>query len=144
MKAFTLLLFLSIGSIVFGQTVVKATSQSWAGGVCCRTGTNFSVSIQVENGCKSIGLKEIWLKGEGLLTGIIYPLAPIEKNGQVNITFRVSYDSNNYEIIRESIENRDEGMPEFEGDALILMIMDNKEYQIIVKEFESLPYLAYP
>ncbi len=120
------------------QEVIKATSQSWAGGVCCRTGVNYHVTIKTDIPASDLSVKKIWLEGA---------TQPISGNvtqgpkGQVYITFGIQSD-----ITGHYIEIKDPDMKEIEceGAASITLLYGKKEIKVIVKNFETLMMIAYP
>lgn len=60
---FSILLSLAFFSILKSQTftVISATSQEWAGGVCCSSGTNYQISISCENTDEKITFDTLWI-----------------------------------------------------------------------------------
>lgn len=50
---------------LFSQSikVISATSQGWAGGVCCRTGINYHIQLQISDKRKTIKLDSLWMNG---------------------------------------------------------------------------------
>lgn len=43
--------------------VISATSQGWAGGVCCRTGINYNIQLRILNPKHSLKLDSLWMEG---------------------------------------------------------------------------------
>lgn len=145
----TLLLVLTFASNA--QEVVKATSQGWAGGVCCVSGTNYAVTFKSSSGPDAYKIEEIWLSNQARpLSGT---LAQATK-GEVIVNFGITRDETyNHEILPPDDIKVDEEAtrhdallqkPDFKGVALIVLKKNGKKMKVIVEKFEELPFLAYP
>lgn len=137
-------IFFALSTISYGQEVTKATSQGWAGGMCCRTGINYVVNISLPKPVEKVELKAIFLRGEGLIHGGIYSPGGDNQNFQVNFGTSEDYSRHVEQIIvidknKELLE-----MPYFSGEALIILLVKGKEVKVEVDGFEALPYVAYP
>lgn len=123
------------------QEIIKATSQGWAGGVCCVSGTNYSVTFLLKDTPKTIEVDGVYLQNTGkLYCTLSHPL--VQKEGTYyTVNFPTRFDENDRYIEKEItvVERR-----AFEGKALILLTVDKKAVEIIVNEFEYLDFLAYP
>lgn len=132
--------FLSFSS--FGQTVVKSTSQRWAGGVCCVTGTNYSVVFELPTSVKSIEVDSVYLQTFGWVPSTLYPEYSVENKRRVNLNFAIRRDENSpymhNEVIEQPITRN------FEGAALIVLKVNGKRIEKTISSFEELRFLAYP
>lgn len=142
---FTFILFFS--SQAFSQKIIKATSQGWSGGVCCASGTNYIVILEMNNTPYSIEIDKIYLQGNGELAGSIQPFANDTLNNSYLINFGIS---NNYEPYKmedydlKEIKKDDDTIPEFDGTALIILLADGIRIPITVENFEILMPIPYP
>jgi len=127
--------------MVNAQTITKATSQSWAGGVCCATGTNYVVDIELVNKPENIEIQEIILAGYGPISGNLWP--PMEQDQKkISITFNTS--NNVHHVIYDSYPDIKKSDDEIDCAALIVLRIDGKLSEMRVESFEALMYIAYP
>lgn len=130
--------------------LTSSTEQSWAGGVCCATGTNYQIIIEVESPDKKIHLDTLWI-GQSLFVlnendGYMVTCA---KNGQrLSYTINVGISSNrygDYEIEKkEESKKVKEKAPEYSGAALLIYHVNKQRKLLQIQAFKELPYLAYP
>ena len=152
----TLIAVFAIINVSFCQNIklIKATSQNWSGGVCCRFGTNYSIIIQTKN--KEIIPDTVWING------YYYSLKfdtvsgyPNDKKVDVihNITaFTINVGETHDErdntldklILDKDNSDKNSRNNNFFGAAIISYIYKNKQCYFKVKEFESLTPIAYP
>jgi hypothetical protein len=46
--------------------VISATSQGWADGVCCSTGINYTIQIEILRMKPHVKLDSLWMEGGGV------------------------------------------------------------------------------
>lgn len=54
-----------VGAYAQSIQVKSATSQHWAGGICCRHGVNYTINLKVIRNKTAILLDTLWLEGYG-------------------------------------------------------------------------------
>ena len=139
----TLFFFILLVSTFHGnsQEIIKATSQGWAGGVCCVSGTNYSVTFLLKDTPKTIEIEGVYLQNtDKLYSTLSHPL--VQKDGTYyTVNFPTRFDENDRYLEKEikPIVTKN-----FDGKALILLKIDKKTVEIVVTEFESMGFLAYP
>lgn len=135
-----------ISSFLFsanGQTVVKATEQGWAGGVCCRSGTNYTATLLFAKEPTTISVDGVFLQNGGKMEATIVQVTPLTKETYYMIHFGTSHNQNEYpEMTKQKIEVTERR--NFEGKALIVLIINGKPKDVIIEDFEQLKFLAYP
>jgi len=135
---------------------INATEQSWSGGVCCRYGTNYNITIKTFK--DKITPDTVWIRGN------YYPL-DIDTGGYENncIIKRDSlHHTATYSInVGESHDERDNMNPpdtrasgdtarknnphaDYFGAAIISYQYNGRKYYYKVKEFKVLEPIAYP
>ncbi|MFT5777536.1 MAG: hypothetical protein ACI837_000472 [Crocinitomicaceae bacterium] len=150
MKLVVALLFISFLGTSFGQKVTKATSQTWAGGVCCSWGTNYAVEIKLKKPTDEMKIVEVWLNGGGKLIGSIYK-NPTAKS-LYTVTFELSQNYNPYDgsdeidkLLIEEIKEVDLiTAPKYIGAALLVLELNGKRKELEIDSFEALQMIAYP
>jgi len=145
MKTLLTLLICSISLLGSSQKIIEATSQGWAGGVCCVTGTDYRVQISIKN-VKDWTIQETWLKGKSEpLNGQYFDLPNLKNQAEIffntskNGALEIKLDKEEKEEKKEKIRK-----PSFEGAALIILKNEDKTVRIEVEKFEILQFLAYP
>ena len=121
------------------QKNIEATSQKWHGGICCRTGINYSVSFEMDKIAETMILDKIYLKGTGEIAGTISYTDKVTGERVYTVSFG-TYSDRSGEI--ETIQT--DNSPAFNGTALILATIDDKPIRIEIKEFKELNPIAYP
>lgn len=143
MKQLVLLIILSILSFSsFGQTVLKATSQGWAGGVCCVSGTNYSVVFELPKSIKKFEVDSVYLQTYGWIPSTLYPEYSVENERRINLSFGIRQDENSPYLYNEVLEKPI--IRNFEGAALIILKVNGKQVEKTISSFEELMFLAYP
>lgn len=142
---------LLLGVAGMAQTVTKATSQQWAGGPCCKSGTDYRVYITTGTSNATLEIEEVWLADYGLLQGWECSTEPATAGC---IGFGISHDdsSRGWDVddwgedgrnTQEADTHLDE-MPDFDGVALLLVNINGKQYELVVTRFTELAPVAYP
>lgn len=139
-----ILAILFLGSFfLYGQTISNASSQGWAGGICCVYGTNYIVDFEIHEPVSQVELEKIYLVGYDNVSGSIVQILQEDGVAQYKISFGVS--TNAYSITTEQSDvYTPTEQPEFDGSALILLTFDGKARELLIKEFTELPAIAYP
>lgn len=143
MKRLVLVIILSILSFSsVGQTVLKATSQGWAGGVCCVSGTNYSVVFELSKSIKKFEVDSVYVKAYGWAPITLHSEYSVDNKRRINVSFesrRNEYDPYLYDraVLIPFIRN-------FEGEALIILKVNGKRVDKTISSFEELMFLAYP
>lgn len=140
------IIFIIVSSLAYGQKVTKATSQRWAGGVCCRSGVSYVVTLSLEKPTKNVELYSVYLRGYGWIKGGMYSPAGDDQHFQVSFgTYRDDSEIiDTYRIQPIKVEKKEEADLVFNGEALIVLKVNGKDVKIEVDRFEALPHLAYP
>jgi len=141
MKYALLISLILLGFVSYSQTITKATSRGWAGGVCCVSGTRYSVHLQFDKTPQEISIESIYLKGHGEISGTIQKYTNPSKEVEHIVSFGT--ESNGIIIMDpEGIDKTDP--PEFKGVALIILNVNHKTVELIVEAFERLMFISYP
>jgi len=151
---FSILLLLIACKNIKSQTITvnSATSQEWAGGVCCTTGTNYQIQLKVTGVEKKFKLDTLWI---GMNYFVLdetngYSVIKNERNGELYYTLNAGISQNRDERdydIKEEIKKVKKPVtsPKYSGSACIVYSDNNKKKTLIeIVSFKELPYLAYP
>lgn len=157
MKAvFSIFLTLSLFQTLKSQTITinSATSQGWAGGVCCATGTNYQIQLKVTGADKKFKLDTLWIGEKYFLLDKTnaYSVVKSERNGEVYYSLNAGISENKNERYfnlerKEDVKDVKEivSPPKHSGSACVIYTDNNKKKKIIeIASFKELPYLAYP
>jgi hypothetical protein len=130
-----------LSSLSFSQGIsVKATRQHWAGGVCCVTGTKYTVAIRGSlDSLNNVEFKYAMIDGNAFSIN-----KPIDKKGEWEIyhyEFNISIDKTREKITDEKITVVDKNLVQ---ENYLLISYNNQDIKIPIKEIEDLFYLAYP
>lgn len=158
MKKIKILLISAIGYLLLAGNhctaqpfkLIKATSQSWAGGVVGHYGTNYF--IELESTSKTLIPDTVWIDGQ------VYALNFSVKDGTAistvdSVTHKIKY------FIRESEAHNQYASPnrntdmatekpkpvrQFDGAAMVSYMQKHKERFFIIQSFIRLQQLNYP
>jgi len=128
-------------SQVCAQTITEATTFKWAGGQCCVTGQDYTITIQMPGKIEEIEGIQFILKNNGSVYGRVYPVSYHKDTTVFQVFMRTQVDQNEIEILKEIDSSREY---EFNGEAFVEVKIDGKLYQLIVPEFVKLKSIAYP
>ena len=140
MKPFVFLSLILFYFQSFSQKV-SGTSQDWAGGVCCSSGTNYSITIifPEEIDAKCVDIDSLHLNG-ALFCGNSW--RAFITDSSITLSFGKSYHRyDNYidpELINNPLKNYSI------TDNNIYYRYKRKEYVLAIENMVELPYLAYP
>ena len=123
------------------QKIIQATTFAWAGGQCCVTGNDYTVTIEIKGKFDKIEGVQFILKKGGNVYGRIYPVSYHNDITIFQVFMRTSIDHNEIRITEEILPSEDYLII---GQAFIQLKMDNDLYEIIVPEFLQLAPVAYP
>lgn len=136
----SLLLFILTISVSAQLVNIKATRQHWAGGVCCVTGTNYSISIS--GGLDTLNKMEF---KSAIIDGNEFVINKvIDKTNQDKIfhfSFSVSQNHYREEIHDIKFEKTEDVVNKPNS---INFIYQGQEMTIEINHIEELMYLAYP
>lgn len=147
-----LLLFFACSSFKSQTFVINsATSQDWAGGVCCSSGTNYQISLSTENTDKKIRFDSLWIgqKAFALNEKDGYSVVCNRNAEKTSYTIHAGisynrhgdYDSDKIiEVEKKPIEKA----PSYSGVALIIYHVNKERKVLEIASIKELPYLAYP
>jgi hypothetical protein len=151
----TLISILAIINSAISQDfkLIKATSQSWSGGVCCRSGINYFISLQTKN--KEIIPDTVWINGNYYSLNINDKENPDQmkrdsKNNATTFTISVGETHDERDNTPDKLINKEDTQDKiipnkiFQGAALVSYNYKNKQCYFQVKEFEVLPVISYP
>ena len=153
---FSILLLLGLSQNFKSQTIIvnSATSQDWAGGVCCTSGTNYQINLKVTGAGKKFKLDTLWIGEKYFLLDETngYSVIKTESNGEVYYTLNAGISENKYKgdygfDLKKEIKKVEKKAtaPKYSGSACIVYIDNNKKKNLIeIAAFKELPYLAYP
>lgn len=125
----------------FSQEITaSATRQHWSGGVCCVTGTKYTVairgSLEYLNNCEFIAV---------IIDGNEFPInKKIDKKGELEIyhyQFNITYDNTQERILDEQLTVLDKSLVK---ENYLLIHYNNQDVKIPITNIEELFYLAYP
>lgn len=132
-------------------TLIKATSQRWAGGVAGHYGVNYY--IELETSSSKIKPDTVWINGE------VYPINYSGKDGMHirsidSVNHKIKFCINEGEshsdfnrqlkIPADTVAKKPKPIRHFDGVAMISYTLKHKQRFFIVKNFTSLPPLNYP
>ena len=146
-RMYLLLALLSFASCAPAQEVTQATRQGWAGGVCCVSGVNYTVTVLLKHQePKTVEVEKIYLQGQHGMEGTVQSTGALPEGTRCTITFGTRRDETRDIRIMpiDPNELRQPDMRQFEGQALLILKVDGKPMEVIVTEFQEMPYLAYP
>lgn len=148
---YSILIAVSFYSSFQAQTITlnNATSQSWAGGMCCATGTNYQISLIVDSPDKNFKLDTLWIGRQffAMNQNDGYTVIANHTKGKSAYTINVGISSNHYR--EEYIDLKKEitpivKAPIYSGEACLVYHSNKIRKQFEIKDFKELPYLAYP
>lgn len=134
-----------------GFYVTRATKQGWSGGQP-RTGygINYVFSIVTKTNSDNLSINKIWIDST-FYSLDYYTVNNHQVNGEFasndTLNFRVSYRGYWGAYMPDDFNPTNNFVDppiEFEGEAVIEYTVFDVKYYFIIKEFEELPYLAYP
>ena len=151
MRILFVLIFCVIGKCQHAQefALMRATSQGWSGGVCCRTGVNYNISFSTKDTLTKFELDTLWIEDNFFLLNKKQnnPTTVTLKNGKkiISVWAGTSHDERNDYLIENKIVEKKLKAPKFQGAACIIYHdKKNKVKYFIVEKFEELVPLAYP
>ena len=139
---FVVLSFLFMHHMCSSQTILKATSQGWVGGVCCVSGTNYSVVFELPTSVRSIEVDSVYLQTFGWVPSTLHPEYKVENTRRVNLNFEIRRDKHSPYMFNEVLDHPI--TRNFEGAALIVLKVNGKRIEKTISSFEELGFLAYP
>ena len=123
------------------QKIIQATTFKWAGGQCCVSGQDYTVTLEIPGKLEEIEGVQFILKNEGNVYGRVYPVSYHDEITVFQVFMRTRVDQNEI-IIKDEIIPVEEF--KFAGEAFIQLKSNNKLYEIIVPKFVQLEHVAYP
>src|SRR5687767_5949831 len=119
--------------------ITHATRQSWAGGVCCRTGTSYQINLQLNLVKYSIQLDSLWLEGYCRnLSGYNQVNHPLKDTVDITIRENLSFDDG-FPVNEMYCYD-----PDKKG-VIISYIIRKKKYYLNVSPFmKELEFIGYP
>ncbi|MFZ5553070.1 MAG: hypothetical protein ACOZCO_08140 [Bacteroidota bacterium] len=142
MKTITFFLFLLIsGGLLAQDFKVTATSQGWAGGICCRHGVNYSVTVTTGKlDIDSVNVMSVCIENKRYITS---SLTVIKYKNSFTISFGYAADDHVYDgIDDEHIPKKDN---EISCDKnLVIFKLNGEMFSLKIENVTQLPYLAYP
>jgi len=128
----------------------EANVQHWTGGVCCISGDNYTIQLEIADTLNFIVIDTIWIGNKFYI-----------ENGDKQFTAEklISEGKTIYNIkVSESTNTKNKGYPEMEvvekqsstyppnynGQACVYYYLKNKRQIIEIDSFIQLPRLAYP
>lgn len=129
------------GSALKAQSVllVEATSQGWAGGVCCRHGENFNIHLKILHGKTPVVLDSMWLNGYCFsLKEYNTTTKNQEKISVINITQNIIIDDHLEIMNNKCFDSLKTGV------SFTYYINQRKKSMDITPYMKVLEYIAYP
>jgi len=149
-KYFLIILILLSIKVLKSQNFefVEATKQSWTGGICCRTGTNYKISFQSSDTVKTIKVDTVWIGNKCFAENQRHTFSvskSIQKGKAIYlIQISESTNSRNSDEI-DIIEEKTQNPPKYEGEAFIIYHSKKRKLKSVeIKQFKELERLAYP
>jgi hypothetical protein len=148
---YSILVAISFCTSLQAQTITlnNATSQDWAGGVCCATGTRYQISLIVDSPDKKFKLDTLWIGQQFFVMNQNdgYTVVTNQTEGKTAYTIHVGISSNHYK--EEYIDLKKEitfvvKAPIYSGEACLVYHSNKTRKQFEIEAFKELPYLAYP
>lgn len=147
-KYVTIVLFLVLAqagfSILAAQSIKinNVSAQNWAGGVCCKHGTNYFIELQTKRNLKHYELDSVWINHYPFDV-TVYKFEKIEgkKKGKTLVRVNVVIDKQEHEFLAvdnqpvEKLEKKEELVkPTFEGLGLIIYKYKGKRKTLAIQE----------
>src|SRR5690606_20548210 len=99
-----------------------------------------------QQGLETIEVEKIYLQGQSAMEGFVQSTGEAEDGKRCTITFGTRRDETRdiriMPIDPKEITRAD--TRQFEGTALLILRVNDQLTEVIVREFEEMPYLAYP
>lgn len=119
--------------------LIHATSQGWAGGVCCRQGENYNIQLKIVLGKTPVVLDSLWLKGYCMSIAKYNP-KKVRQDETVYVTIMENIVTDDYYIDPE-IKCYD---PNKVGVSFTYYIRGKKKLMDITPYIKELEFIAYP
>ncbi len=146
-RIFAILIFLSMNGLLLhcqSLKVVSATSQGWAGGICCATGVNYHINLQLIRTKLPIILDTIWLEGYPRDLSA-YNTKKEGKTDTVNIFIQEGWRTNIYEIDRISDKEFILNYDETKTGVKVQYRLGKQKLTLDITPFlKELEFIAYP
>lgn len=127
-------------------TILKATSQSWAGGaVGSGFGTNYEVQVGY-TGTGEIKFDTLWV-GARAFTPYVAKQKDDTYQLRARFTSRPITNPKTGEVDETKyieMPPKSANPPEYEGEGLVIYHVDGKRYGDVIEQFEKLQQLNYP
>lgn len=139
MKHFTFLLALFFYTFSFSQIEkfeITGTRQDWAGGVCCSSGTNYSLKVtSTELDLSDFAIDSIYLD-----ENVFYQNIQVSKGKNfIQINFGLYFNHNQKDFfIEEKIIQKPK------KNNVLILCKGNQKFELKITELKELEYLAYP
>ena len=128
---------------------LSATEQRWSGGVCCRMGTNYVITLEGKNTTRSFTIDTVWIgdighAGSGQENFSIQK-SKTERNTKYQLFVSETHDTNNTpDILKIKADNPKIHPPVYKGKACILYTIGGHKKLLPIKDFIQLKAIAYP
>lgn len=122
--------------------VIRATSQGWAGGICCKHGVKYVINLKVIRSKQPITLDTLWLEGFARDMSDQNKKKLNRKDTlSIQISDGISYDDGLINIDK----NPDVFYDGTKTGVILVYRINNKRMELNISPFiEDLGFLAYP
>lgn len=139
-------LWLTLHSLAHSQQIYigGGTQQRWAGGVCCRHGVNYNLSISIHRETKPFSLDTIWIDGQCHAISGINDKMKFKNDTTFQLQLSIFYDDR--DKIYQIDVNTDNSCydPNKMGVRLIYTVGRTRHERIMTDFLMELESIAYP
>ena len=120
---------------------ISATSQSWSGGVCCKTGTNYQIILTGKSNLfKNVDATSVCIDGRKFKKELLI-IKKSESNNYSTIIIYCGFSQNENDNLSEA---NNKVIYEKCSEANVMLTSLSKKQIIKIDLIQVLPYLAYP
>ena len=128
--------------------VLEATQQSWAGGVCCSGGTNYSINLESTDTLNFIKVDTIWMGGEYYVEkaepGFTLFKVIFNKKTKYQLSYGKSWNKYPHQEDDIPVLKPNEESPKYKGQAFVIYHYKKQREAIEIEGFAILQPIAYP
>lgn len=148
MKSLLLSLLVLASTSLMGQGLVlaSASSQAWAGGVCCTYGVDYAFTLQGGRAETVLVLDTLWIGLQWYTasgTSRVHTAVTYNASSQTH-TISAGYRVNQYEDYFGDDMQRLPRFPSYKGEALLVCHADGRRKVIVVPAIAELPPIPFP
>lgn len=146
-----LLVLTGVANCAIAQSLqlLNATEQSWSGGVCCRMGTNYSITLESPDTVHLPVIDTIWINDTWHAANGVENFSVQKSKAKGKTTYQLfvgeSHDTNNTpDILKMKTDKPKIHPPAYKGKACIIYTLNGRKKLLDIKSFTKLRSLQYP